>query len=232
MICVNHLHVELNHQTILRDVSLAFQPGIHYIVGLNGSGKTTLLRSIAGLLPYRGSILLDGKEVSALPSLHLARQVGFVQQRLDVPFRIPVYDFLLTGRFPYLNWLGTYTAADHTIAEAVIQTLSLQNFVRRNLNEISGGELQKVMIGRALVQQTPVLLLDEPAQSLDPKNKSFLFSFLKMLALSGKTIICTTHDLEPLEDEGVFIKGIRAGELVFSENGGPVRAHLMSVVYD
>ncbi|MEZ4774969.1 MAG: ABC transporter ATP-binding protein [Bacteroidia bacterium] len=232
MIQVKDLYVELNHQPILREISLALEPGLHYIVGLNGSGKTTFLRSLAGLLSYSGSIQVDSQEVSSLPALHLARQVAFVQQRLDIPFRIPVYDFLLTGRFPYLNWLGSYSSTDHKIAGEVIHTLSLENFISRSLNEISGGELQKVMIARALVQKTPILLLDEPAQSLDPKNKAFLFSFLRARALTGQTIVCTTHDLEPLEDESVFVTGFKSGEVVYSGAGGDIRDQLMAVVYD
>ncbi|MDX2246370.1 MAG: ABC transporter ATP-binding protein [Bacteroidia bacterium] len=231
IIQISHLGVNLNHQKILRDISLVFQPGIHYIVGLNGSGKTTLLHSLAGLLSYSGTILMDGTDISRISTQGRARTVAFVQQRLDIPFRIPVYEFLLTGRFPYLNWLGTYSAEDRQTVEESLQLLSLEPFRQRHLHEISGGELQKVLIARALIQQTPVLLLDEPAQSLDPRNKEFLFPFLKELSQKGKTIICTTHDLEPLEDESVFVTGIKSGQIVFSGKGGNIRSQLMRDVY-
>ncbi|MEZ4825725.1 MAG: ABC transporter ATP-binding protein [Bacteroidia bacterium] len=231
MIDIQNLCVTLNHRKVLNEISLVFRSGIYYLTGLNGSGKTTLLRTLSGLLPYTGSVVLDGKELSHTPANRVAHRIAFVPQRLDVPFDINVYDFLLTGRYPYLNWLGDYSASDHQIVADVIRQLTLEDYTSRNLREISGGELQKVMLGRALIQQTPVLVLDEPAQSLDPKNKSFLFSFLKSLAVQGKTIICSTHDLEPLDDPEVWVTAIREGKVVFSERGGDLRKILMEEVY-
>lgn len=215
----------------MRNISLTLPSGIHYLIGLNGSGKTTLLKCLAGLIPFDGEIWVNDLPVHESRPGTLARQIAFVPQQLNISFRIPVYDFILTGRFPWLAWLGNYSARDHNAVKEWIDRLELNSLSGRYLDQISGGELQKVMLARAMVQETPLLLLDEPAQSLDPKNKAFLYDFLRKTAAKEKTIVCTTHDLEPLEDVSARIVGLKNGEIILERTGGLTAQEAMELVY-
>ncbi len=228
---LDKLSVSIRNRVILRDVSVSFPKGLSYLIGLNGCGKTTLLRCISQLLPYQGEIWLKDQPLKQFSPKMIARQLAVVPQHLNIPFKVKVYDFILMGRFPYLNWLGNYHSADHDSVNKSLAELQIEDLSGRNLDEISGGELQKVCIARALCQDTPVLLLDEPSQSLDPKNKAILYQQLEALGKSGKTLICVTHDLEPLENPDVQVIGLRAGEVVIQSTGGKIKSRLMEEVY-
>ena len=228
---LDNLSVRRRDSVILKDISVSFPKGLTYVVGLNGSGKTTLLKCLAQLIPYQGSIWLDKFPLHRLAPRDLARKLAVVPQHLNIPVRVRVYDFILMGRFPYLNWLGNYRADDHERVGAYLKSLDISTLADRYLDEISGGELQKVCIARALCQDTPVLLLDEPGQSLDPKNKIQLYRQLESLAQQGKTLICATHDLDPLENPEARIIGIREGVVKVNTVGGAIRPLLMEKVY-
>lgn len=228
---LDKLSVSIRNRVILRDVSVSFPKGLSYLVGLNGCGKTTLLRCISQLLPYQGDIWLEDQPLKQFSPKMLARQLAVVPQHLNIPFKVKVYDFVLMGRFPYLNWLGNYQSTDHDSVRKSLTELQIEDLSTRNLDEISGGELQKVCIARALSQDTPVLLLDEPSQSLDPKNKAILYQQLETLGKSGKTLICVTHDLEPLNNPDVQVIGLRAGEVIIQSKGGEIKNRLMEEVY-
>lgn len=228
---LDKLSVKKRDRVILEDISVSFANGLTYVVGLNGSGKTTLLKCLAQLIPYEGKIWLDQLPLDKLSPKVLAQKISVVPQHLNIPVKIRVYDFVLMGRFPYLNWLGNYQKADHESVNRQLEALAIADLAHRYLDEISGGELQKACIARALCQDTPILLLDEPGQSLDPKNKIHLYRQLETLAQAGKTLICATHDLEPLDNPEVQVVGIRAGEVVLHTAGGDIRSLLMKKVY-
>ncbi|MEL6594163.1 MAG: ABC transporter ATP-binding protein, partial [Bacteroidota bacterium] len=178
-ITLNQLTAHYQNRSVLRDVSVSFVSGLSYLIGANGSGKTTLLHCLAGLHPFGGDILLDGK---ALPSgRNLAQMIALVPQRIELPFRFSVEEYVLMGRFPYLNWLGTYQPEDRERARQAMSDLGISGFAERSLQQLSGGELQKVLLARAICQDTPVLLLDEPAQSLDPWQQNWLYQQLEAL---------------------------------------------------
>lgn len=229
---VSGLTAHLGQQTILRDLSLELGVGLHYLTGLNGSGKTTLLRCLAGLLPSSGNIFLGSDAIETLSRRDIARRLAYVPQQLSLPAYLRLYDFVLTGRFPYLNWLGQYQPEDHQRVEASLRALGIHDLRARSMQQVSGGERQKAIIARALVQDTGLLLLDEPAQSLDPRNKRELYARLKSHAKAGSCILCTTHDLEPLTDPEVQVLGIRAGKMVLDQPGGSsLPERLMEEVY-
>ena len=229
---VSGLTAHLGQQEILRALNLELGEGIYYLAGLNGSGKTTLLRCLAGLLPSSGQIFLGPDPIETLSRRDIARRLAYVPQHLSLPAYLRLYDFVLTGRFPYLNWLGQYQPADHQRVERSLRAMGIYELRERAMRQVSGGERQKAIIARALVQETGLLLLDEPAQSLDPRNKRELYARLKAQAATGSCILCTTHDLEPLTDPAVKVLGLRAGQLVLNQPGNPgLPEQLMKEVY-
>lgn len=229
---LENLRVSLSGAQVLKDVSLTFPQGLSYLIGLNGSGKTTLLHSLLNLVPYTGSISLGGNELRTYSHKQLSHTLALVKQHHRKQFPLNVEEFVMMGRFPYLNWLGNFQVRDANIVETHLQQLSLTDLRRRSIQHLSGGEFQRVVLARALCQETPAILLDEPAQSLDPRHKQQLYELLESLADRGKTIICTTHDLQPLAHDRAHIFALRKGQLIFQGKGGTLSSEaLLERVY-
>lgn len=212
--------VRIGKRNILDDVSLSFFPGINFIVGRNGSGKSTLIHSICGLTPYSGSIQLDGIEISGMGTRKRAQGIALISQRQEQTGRLTVEEFVLLGRYPWLGWSGTWSRSDLKAATNWIEFLGLSELKSQPVNELSGGEFQKVLLCRGLCQEAPVIMLDEPAQNLDPPSKEMLYSLLKNLESQSKIVVCVTHDREPLQDITTQVFGIRSGSLAFQKKGG------------
>jgi ABC-type cobalamin/Fe3+-siderophores transport system ATPase subunit len=230
---VHQLHVRRQGHAILRGIDLTFSDQtVHFIIGPNGSGKTTLLRCLGQALRYQGEIDLLGRPLRTYHARQLARQVAWVPQDLPAYPQLSTYQFVLMGRFPYLDWLGTYRSQDHQIAITALERLGITALHERALHQLSGGERQKAAIARALCQQTPILMLDEPGQSLDPLARRELTRLLFSLARDeSKTILCTTHDLEPLRRAEAHVIGLKAGQVVWQQPGGQPEAALLQAVY-
>ena len=208
--------VLLSGREIVEDVTLALPPG-HWLglIGPNGAGKTTLLRAIAGLLPHRGRIELDGADVARSSRRRMARLVAYVPQRPVVPGTMSVADYVLTGRTPYISYLGTEDRRDLEVAGRVLETLELGPFADRTLDELSGGELQRVVLARAIAQETPLLLLDEPTTGLDVGHRQQALELLDRLrSAEGLTVITAMHDLT--------FSGLFADRLVLMDGGRAV----------
>lgn len=227
---IKNLFVNYDNRDILSDVSISFNKGLNYLIGLNGCGKTSFLNSIVGLVKYRGEISWNAQELSALSARERAQRIALLTQRLQLPFRTQVFDFVLMGRFPYLNWLGNYDHSDREAAEQALEKMDLQDFRHRSMNELSGGEFQRANLARALCQNSPVLLLDEPAQSLDPRSKTFLYDLLEKLA-EDHLLICVTHDLDYLREKNTRIVGLHEGQVIWDENGIAEMEELKARVY-
>ena len=228
---VVQLNARYRNRNVLGDVSVSFRSKLTYLIGANGSGKTTLLRCMAGLLPHEGEVILNQQPIKSLSRKEIAQQLAIVPQQFFPSFRIRVRDFVLSGRFPYLNWLGQYTRADYDKADQVLTELRLEGFSHRFVQELSGGELQKVLLARALCQDTPIMLLDEPAQSLDPFQKNWLYQKLTVLSQNGKTIVCATHDLAHLHQKDLSVIAIKSGRIFFHEAGMDLQNERFSQVY-
>ena len=228
---LKQISVVYDRQPVIDSLSLKFTHELTYLTGLNGSGKTTLLHCLSGLIDFKGEVLINNSSLSSISRKKRAALFAFVLQKTSIPYQIKIYDLILSGRFPHLNWLGTYQEEDFNIVDLYLQKLEIGHLKYRRIDQVSGGELQKAFIARALVQDTPIILLDEPAQSLDPKNKAYIYHLLRELADSGKTIICSTHDLDPLIYPEVRVVGLKAGKVVFDERGGELRDRLMNEVY-
>ncbi len=193
MLRVENLSFAYNSDDVLRDVSFEVRSGeMMFILGPNGSGKTTLLKCLARILKPRGCVLIEGVNAAKLDELEIAKIIGYVPQSGEGGY-LTVFDAIILGRKPYMGWKPS--EEDVRVVEDVITLLGLEDIAFRRLNEISGGELQKVMIARALAQKPKVLLLDEPTNHLDVKNKIEIMNVLRRLANQGYAIVVVTHDL-------------------------------------
>lgn len=167
-------------------------------MGPNGSGKSTLLRCVAGLeKSYQGNIFFDDCEVKDISPKKRAELISIVLTEMPADSTISVYSLLALGRYPYSGWLGRLSKSDEAALKHAIEVTGIRHLVNMTLSMLSDGERQLCMIARALAQETPFILLDEPTSFLDIPNKVKLMRFLKSLAVQeDKCIIMATHDLD------------------------------------
>jgi iron complex transport system ATP-binding protein len=166
------------------------------VIGPNGAGKTTLLSAIARLLSYAGDISICGDPAAGLSRRQLARLIAFVPQRPVLPPGMTVSDYVLLGRTAHIGYLRTETATDHRVCRDVIGQLDLRAMARRKLGTMSGGELQRVVLARALAQEAPVLLLDEPTSALDLGRRMEVLELVDDVRRQrALTVISAIHDL-------------------------------------
>ena len=199
MIKLIDLSIGFKCRNLLSDVTTSFKEStLTSLIGRNGTGKSTLLRAIAALNPnYTGSILLDGKDIRTLGSSAIARKLAFVStQRTRIP-SMRCVDAVAIGRAPYTNWIGRMQKQDEEIVMHSLKEVGMESFAERTLDTMSDGECQRVMIARALAQDTPVILLDEPTSFLDMPGRYDLVTLLSRLAHEhGKCILFSTHELD------------------------------------
>lgn len=168
------------------------------LLGLNGMGKSTLIRTISGMHePLSGSIHLSGKDLYASPASERAKLVSVILTGRPFVYDMTVREVLLLGRYPYMDVFASPDAEDLSIVESVIIMLNLGSLTDRSVRQLSDGELQRVMIGRVLCQQTPFIVMDEPTAFLDVRHRLALFSLLKEISVSqNKLILFSTHELD------------------------------------
>jgi iron complex transport system ATP-binding protein len=166
------------------------------LIGPNGAGKTTLLRAIARLLPYSGSISLDGRPTASLRRAELSRLLAVVPQEPSTPPWMTVAEYVLLGRTPHLGALAREGERDREVAARALARLDLLGYRDRRLGTLSGGEKQRVVVARALAQEARIVLLDEPTASLDIGHQQQALELLDLLrAESGLTLVTAMHDL-------------------------------------
>jgi iron complex transport system ATP-binding protein len=172
--------------------------GVTCLLGRNGSGKSTLLRTLCGLLkPLSGEIILDGRPLESYSPEERASKVGVVLTDRDFPGAISVYELVSMGRYPHTDFFGSLDDDDHAVVRESIEMVGLTDKSDRLLAELSDGERQKAYIAKALAQECPVILLDEPTAFLDVPSRLETWETLKRLArVRQKAILLTTHDLE------------------------------------
>ncbi|MDR2910616.1 MAG: ABC transporter ATP-binding protein [Bacteroidales bacterium] len=183
---------------ILKGIGFSASPGeMVALIGSNGIGKSTLLRTLAGFQEYfSGNIKINGQELSTIDTKEIARVISFVSTENISVANMTVFDLVAFGRFPYTNWIGRLTYHDKQKVSMAIHKVGLDKFENRYIIQLSDGERQRAMIARALAQDTPVIILDEPTAFLDVSNKYEIFHLLQLLAKEkNKTIIVSTHDL-------------------------------------
>ena len=165
------------------------------LIGPNGAGKSSTLRALCGLVPFRGEVRLAGRDVRALRRRELARLVAFVPQHPQTPPELTVAEYALLGRTPHLGYFGGEGRGDRAAATRALERLELLPLADRSLGSLSGGELQRAVLARALAQEAPILLLDEPTTSLDLGRQQQALELVDSLRLDGLTVLSTMHDL-------------------------------------
>ncbi|MBD0329956.1 MAG: ABC transporter ATP-binding protein [Thermoleophilia bacterium] len=189
--------IALGANVVVRDVSESVEEGEWVVViGPNGAGKTTLLRAIGGLLAYDGEIKVGGEDAARLRRDDLARRVAFLPQAPVVPEDMSVADYVLLGRTPHLGWFGRERADDVAAAVLALERLDLVPYARRRLGSLSGGERQRAVLARALAQDAPLLVLDEPTAALDVGRQQQVLELVDRLrAAHGLTVLSAMHEL-------------------------------------
>ena len=224
MIELQHIGVDYGDHTILNAIDATLAPGrITAVMGPNGCGKTTLLRCIGGLLqPSRGQVTIDGQPVSSFAAKALAQRVAFVRQQLQTDFEFSAFETVLMGRNPYQHRLQNESREDWDIVERCMRQTGTWELRFAKPAQMSGGELQRVMIARALAQETPLLLMDEPVSNLDIAHQ---IEIMRLLRQAGKTTVIVIHDLNlalRFCDDVLLLHG---GDLLFH---GPISEGLTS----
>ena len=206
------LSIGYSHKVIATDINAQIKGGeLTCLIGRNGTGKSTLMRTLAGFLkPLGGSALLDGRDVGRLSPAERSHLISVVlTDRVDVD-GMRVQDLVSVGRQPYTGFFGKMSSDDEEVVNKAIADVGMTDFAGRQVNSLSDGERQKVMIAKALAQQTPVILLDEPTAFLDYPSKKEMFQTLAQLCHEqGKAVLVSTHDLDialPIADSVIEMK--------------------------
>jgi len=195
---LNSLTVAYYDQEVVQEITFEISSGeILALVGPNGAGKSTLIRAISGVIPVKsGGVWTDGRELISMGMMDRARHLAVVPQARELPGAYTVHQTVLMGRTPYLGWLGHANQKDHAIVRLAMERTQTLELAERRVSDLSGGEQQRVLLARALAQDAPILLLDEPTTHLDLQNQSNLLNLIRQLCQEERlTVLMVLHDL-------------------------------------
>jgi iron complex transport system ATP-binding protein len=210
------VHYAYGQRSVLAGVDFAVAPGeIVALLGANGAGKSTLLRLCLGLeRPSRGEVRIQGRDIRAYGRRELARHVAYVPQSHASPFPYSVRDIVAMGRHSRGGLLGAHAARDRGIVDAQLERLGIAHLAERAYTQVSGGERQLALLCRALVQQAPLLVLDEPASALDFGHQVQLLARLRELADAGYAVIMSTHQPQHARNAAHRVLMMKDGRIV------------------
>lgn len=192
-------HTKGKTNTIAANLNLQLVSGqLISLVGANGVGKSTLLRTLTGIQkPLQGVVFLNDKNIHDIQATDLAQELSLVLTEKLPPNNLTVYELIALGRQPYTNWLGQLSETDHEKIKQAIALTQIESLINKKHHEISDGQLQIVLIARALAQDTPIIILDEPTTHLDLVHKVLVFKLLKKLTVAThKSILFSSHDVD------------------------------------
>ena len=228
MLECKNIQINAGDKRLFSCAALTLGTGLYALVGRNGAGKSTFLNTLLGdlKLPY-GSVSIKGRLIGDLSLGELSKTISIVRSKPILHGEYKVKDILMLGRLPYQNMLSKPSTEDFEIIEAIAKQLNIADLLSRDYNSLSDGEKQLIMVGRAFVQDTDVILLDEPSAFLDLVNKQELLKHLKSLS-AKKLIIFSTHHVEILPDycDGVLL--IANNELQCLEDNATFGAQIKS----
>lgn len=206
-----------NENIILDDINLTIEKGkIYSVIGPNGSGKTTLLRNLSKMLsPKKQSVFLEGNDLVGIKSKEIAKKMAYVQQNINIDFEFTVFDIVLMGRSPHLKRFETETDKDIEIVNRAMEATNTYKLRDKKINEISGGERQRVILSRALAQETDIMLLDEPTSQLDIQHQIEVLNTVRTLKNEkNKTIIMVLHDLNSAVQYSDYLILLNKGKII------------------
>ncbi|MCZ3365573.1 MULTISPECIES: ABC transporter ATP-binding protein [Methanobacterium] len=195
VLSVDKIEFSYGNATVLKDVNFKVKKGDFVsILGVNGSGKSTLMKCINRILKFKeGMIFVEDRDLKKMKDIEIARKIGYVPQSSETGF-VTVFDAVLLGRKPYIKW--DISKKDIELTENILKVMNLEEYALRYINELSGGELQKVVIARALVQEPQILLLDEPTSDLDLKNQLEVMKIIREVSDTHNIAsIVVMHDI-------------------------------------
>jgi iron complex transport system ATP-binding protein len=198
MLTLDFLTLQYGPRVVLRGVTLTLCAGeVLALIGPNGAGKSTLIRAASGLLaPAQGRVLVNGQDLRPWPPEIRARHIAVAPQAVRLPEAFTAFETVLMGRTPYLGWLGREGERDRAAARLAMERTCTAELAARRMDELSGGEQQRVLIARALAQAAPILLMDEPTAHLDLKHQSGVLNLVRDLAKqAGLAVLMALHDL-------------------------------------
>jgi iron complex transport system ATP-binding protein len=208
---------------VLKDITFKAVPGqLVGLIGPNGSGKSTIIRALSGLLrPTSGQALADGRNIDSIPRRELACLVGVVPQMPLLPSTFSAFEIVLMGRNPHLGLFQSESRKDWDIAREAMEKTGTMPLANRHVNELSGGEIQSLLIARVLVQETSAILLDEPTANLDIGRQMDMLELIKHLCREKNlTVLASLHDLNLaaqycdrlllIDDTGIYAQGTPA----------------------
>lgn len=235
MLDVRALTAGYGARPVLRGISLKARCGESVaLLGPNGSGKTTLLRCVSGVLrPQGGDICLSDRPLESLRPRERARLAAVVPQRVECPPGLSVRRVVLLGRYPYLSWLGGYGRMDYEAVERALAATGAAGLAGRRVDELSGGELQRVLLARALAQESPLLLLDELAAGLDLARMVELFDLLERRRAAGTCVLMAMHDCNLAALYATRLIGLKNGQMLFDGPASEIfTEEKLSALYD
>lgn len=198
MLSVRSLNLAYDHKVVLHDFNLELACGeLVGLIGPNGSGKTSLIRALSGVLPATsGEIMIQGQALASLSEGERARHIAVVPQSAMLPPAFSVFECVALGRTPHLSWLGKLGAQDLEHVQAAMRATEIETLGQRRAGELSGGEQQRVLLARAIAQDCPILLLDEPTAHLDLHHQVALLELMRRLAREKQlAVLVAMHDL-------------------------------------
>lgn len=241
MLEVKQIECSYGTHVVLRGINLELRPGeLVALIGPNGAGKSTLLRAISGFLPLQaGSVCVDDQNIGRLSEGQRARKIAVVPQARNLPPAFTAHEVVALGRTPYLNWLGQISASDEGLIEEAMRQTDTLDLANRMVGELSGGEQQRLLLARALVQQTPYLLLDEPTTHLDLQFQIGIMEHVQTMAhpTSGqqlvRAVLVAVHDLNLALEFADRVALLVAGQIVRCDRPSEVlQPERMSQVYN
>ena len=212
---VADLSVSLNRAQVLDRVSFAARGGqVVGVLGPNGAGKSTLLKAILKLVPQSGSVAINGVQSHRISARAFGRAIAYLPQERDVAWPMIVASVVALGRLPHRPPIAALTVEDAKAVDDAMAAVDVSDFANRRVSELSGGERARVLVARALAQEAPILLADEPTAGLDPAHQISLLSLFRTLARGGKLILVTLHELHLAARWCDRILLLNGGELV------------------